>query len=943
MAVGDLPVRLSSFVGRESELVDLAELAGAHRLVTLTGPGGGGKTRLALTLADRLRPSYPGGVRWVGLAEISDAEVVLPAVADALGLPEATEEAVIAKLAGTPLLLVVDNCEHLLDPVARLIRRLLRACPPLKVLATSQEALGNPGEVVFTVPPLGAESARLFVERAQAASYTFEQTEGNAADIASICERLDGVPLAIELAAAWVPALSPAQIADRLDDSLRVLTGGDREAMPRHRSLRGALDWSWDLLADPERDLLAQLSVFPAGFTVDAVEAVADLGNADVLQSLSRLVNRSLVMVQQGDEVRYRLLQIVRQYAEHQLDGDSGPARRHAQYMLALVEQAAGKLGGDEQQEWLGTLVQERQSIRTALRWFIDQGEVESAARVAVGTWWAAYLLGRYGEPRSWLEEVLRLPGELPAALRAEALVAVGTLAHLQGDAELAETRLQEGFTTYREAGDRSGEAMELNWRGGVAMRRGDYAEARRLGERCMQLWRELGDESKLSRALDYQGMRELLAGELDRAEVLEREARTRYERDGDGEGLGWVTMLLGAVAHYRGDRLVAHTLLTEARRRSEANSQTATLAWSLQLLGQEARRDGDLDESDQLLGESLKLHNDSGNRWRVASILEALAATALARLDVPRAVRLLAHAALIREKLGTPVPAVEQSDVSATAAAARTALPAEEFRLHWTEGEILGLDKVLGAQPTGRRASSPLTIAESGVEPLHIVALGVWEVRRNETLLDAGDWGYAKPRELLYFLLGSGPVRKDQIGAELWPEASATSLRNSFHSCLHQLRRTLGRSDWITFRKGRYEFNQTLDHTYDVAALESAAAAGDLQRVVDLYQGDYLTDLSAAWVDSRRQSLRHLFEQSLFRLADHHHKSGHPEDAATLYERALTHDPLLEPAHQALIKLHLSTGNRAQAVRQYNHLTTLLADELNTTPSPQTTALLNP
>ncbi|GAA1563046.1 hypothetical protein GCM10009789_15210 [Kribbella sancticallisti] len=941
MAEGHLPVRLSSFVGREAELAELAGLLGGRRLLTLTGPGGGGKTRLALTLAERLRPSYPGGVWWVGLAELTEPEAVLPAVAEAFALPEATEEAVAGKIADARLLLVIDNCEHLLGPAARLVRRLLRSCPSLTVLATSQEALGNPGESVFRVPPLGEAAVRLFVERAQAASYGFEQTAANAADIASICERLDGVPLAIELAAAWVPALSPAQIADRLDDSLRVLTGGDREAMPRHRTLRGALDWSWRLLDDPERALLAQLAVFPASFTIDGVEAVAELGDADVLQALSRLVNRSLVMVQQGDEVRYRLLQIVRQYAAHQLGEDPGPARRQAQYVLRLVERAARKLGGEEQQEWLDTLTEERRTIRSALRWFIDAGELESAARIAVGVWWAGYLLGRYGEVRSWLEEVLQLPGELPDALRAEALVAVGTLAHLQGDAELAETRLREGFAAYREAGDRTGEAMELNWLGGVAMRQGDYAEARRLGERCLALWRELGDESKVSRALDFQGMRELLAGELDQAGSLAREARARYEHDGDGEGLGWVTMLLGAVAHYRGERLVARTLLTEARRRGEANRQTATLAWSLHLLGAEARRDGELDESDRLLDESLRLHADSGNRWRVASLLEALAATAHARTDVPRAVRLLAHAASIREKLRTPVPAVEAADVSSVLEAARTAVPAEEFRRYWAEGEMLGLDALLGIE---RKSPAPVTIVESRIEPLGILALGVSEVRRNETVLDAADWGYAKPRELFYYLLDSGPVRKDQIGAELWPDASATSLRNSFHSCLHQLRRTLGRSDWITFRKGRYEFNRSLDHSYDVTDLESAVTSGDLQRAIDLYGGDYLTDLGGSpWIETRRQSLRQLFEDSLFTLASEYAATGRDAEAIALYERAIAHDPLLEPAHRALIQLHLSHGNRAQAVRQYKLLSSLLAEDLNTTPSPQTTALLRP
>ncbi|MEV8373192.1 BTAD domain-containing putative transcriptional regulator [Kribbella sp. NPDC056861] len=949
MAQGQLPVRLSSFVGRETELTELAELAGSHRLVTLTGPGGGGKTRLALTLADRLRPAYGGRVRWVGLADLAaggDSAGLLSVVADALDLPGATEEELVGKLVGQSFLVVMDNCEHLLDPVARLIRRLLRSCPELSVLATSQVPLGNPGEIVFAVPPLGVEAETLFVERARAASYGFERTAANAADIALICQRLDGVPLAIELAAAWVPALSPAQIAARLDDSLSVLTGGDREAMPRHRTLRGALDWSWELLAEPEQALLAQLAVFPGGFTVDAVEAVAELGEADVLHSLSRLVNRSLLVVQQGDEVRYRLLEIVRQYAAARLGGDAGPARRQAQYALGVVEQAAGKLEGEEQQEWLDLLGLERQNIRAAYRWFVGHGEIEQAARLVVGVWWASYLLGRYGEVREWLEEIVRLPAVLPVRLRAEMLLAAGSLAHLQGDAAQAEERVRAGIAAYREAGEPSVEAMELHWLGGVAMRRGEYAEARRLGERCVELWRAAGNEAKYSRALDYLGMRELLAGELDHAEEVIRQARARYESDGDSEGLGWATVLLGGVAHYRGERLVARALLTEARERSEANHQLTTLAWSLQLLGQEARRDGLLDDADALLSESLRLHHDAGNRWRVATALEGLAAVAVARAeaggdavvrsgDWARAVRLVGHAALIRERLGVPVPAVERADVSAVVAAAQEALPAAEYRGFWAEGEILSLEKLLGEEPTARPAVAPLTIVESRVEPLRIVALGNSEVRRNETVLDAADWGYAKPRELFFYLLGSGPVRKDQIGAELWPEATAGSLRNSFHSCLHQLRRTLGRSDWITFRRGRYEFNQSLDHSYDVATFEA-----DPEQAIDLYQGDYLPDLGGAlWLETRRQALRQRFEQALFTLAESHMKAGRAEEAIACYERAITHDPLLETAYQALIKLHLAQGNRAQAAREYK----LLADELQTTPSPQTTALLLP
>ncbi|WP_328523315.1 BTAD domain-containing putative transcriptional regulator [Kribbella sp. NBC_00359] len=944
MAEGNLPVRLSSFVGRESELAELVELVGTHRLVTLTGPGGGGKTRLAITLADRMRPRY-AGVRWLGLATTGAADggnAVLAALADVLELPEATVGAVTGRLSSGPSLLVVDNCEHLLDPVAPLIGELLRTCPKLTVLATSQEALGIAGEVVFAVPPLAEAATRLFVDRAQAASYAFERTEANAQDIAEICARLDGVPLAIELAAAWIPTLSPAQIAARLDDSLAVLTRGDREAMPRHRTLRDALDWSWGLLDPPEQQLLAQLSVFPEGFSVDAVESVAVLRDHDVLQSLSKLVNRSLVMVEQGDEVQYRLLQIVRQYAAYRLGADIGPAQRLAAYVMDLVERAADRLEGEEQQDWLELLLTERPNIRAVLTWQVERNEAELATRIVVGMWWASYLLGWYRDAREWLERVLAMPGPVPAELQADAEIALGTMAHLQGDAESATTHLQAGFTAQKAAGDPTAEARELHWLGGAAMRRGEYDESRRLGERCIELWRELGAESNLSRAIDYLGMRELLAGELDYAEELLREARARYEQDGAGEGVGWTTALLGAVQHYRGDSAAAAILLTEARQMAERTRQTVTLAWALHLLGLEALRSGHLGESEDLLTQSLRLHNNSGNRWRVASLLESLAVTAIAEEHFSRAVRLLSHAAAIRVKLGTPVPAVEAADVQGGLDAARAALSPEDFRTAWTEGEVFSLEKLAGVESTARPAL-PLTIAETRVEVLQVRALGASEVRRNDTVLDPAAWGYAKPRELFFYLLGSGPVTKDQIGAELWPDASAGTLRNSFHTCLHQVRRTLGRSDWITFRGGRYEFNRTLEHSYDVADLEGAATAGDLARVIALYRGDYLIDVAgAAWIDDRRETLRQTFERALLTLADARATEGRVEESIDLYQKAVNHDPLLESAHRALISLYLIQGDRAAAVRQYNQLTELLATELQTTPSPQTTALLS-
>lgn len=971
MGVGQLPVRLSSFIGRAAELAELGDLVASSGLVTLTGPGGAGKTRLALALAQQVEPSYANGVRWLGLAAVSGPVALPAALADALQSPEATDgplpDAAVRSLSGGRTLLVVDHCEHLLAPVAELVGELAARCPELTVLATSQAPLGIDGEAVFGVPPLasptepaptaaglaGNDAVRLFTERARAAWHGFELTDANAADVALICRKLDGLPLAIELAAAWVPALSPGQLAARLDDSLRVLTGGDRDSLPRHRALRAALDWSWALLSEPERQLLARLSVFPAAFTVDAVEAVASDLDTDVLHLLSRLVNRSWVMVQQGDDVRYRLLHVVRQYGSSKLVDDE-PARRLAEYAVDLVEDAADKLDGPEQQDRLATLADEWDTIRTSLRWCSEQGWAETAMRIAVGVWWACYLLGRYSDGREWLETALGMPGDVSAGLRARALVAVGTLAHLQGDADEAAARLRAGFSAYREDGDRAGEALELNWLGGVAMRRGDYQEARELGERCVALWRAIGDEAKVSRALDFLCLRELLAGELGHAASLARRAHGRYRRQGDGEGLAWATMLMGAVAHYGDEQAAARTFLAEAERQSRSGGFTATLAWTLQLLGRQATRDGELDRSERNLIESLRLHQDAGNRWRAASVIETLAATSVAKGAPEAAARLLTCATAVREQLETPVPAVERADVADTEAAVRAALSRERFAQSLAEGRLLTIGQVCGREePAAASPHGPITIADPRVEPLRVLALGPAAVYRHEVLLGPSDWGYAKPRELLYFLLGEQAVRKEQIGAALWPEAAASTLRNSFHTCLHQVRRTLGRSDRIAFRGGRYAFNRALEYSYDVEQFEAAVAAADaepanrlesLTEAVRRYRGDYLADLSGLdWVDTRRQAVRQLFERSLLRLGEQYVAVGQDSAAATLFERAIAHDPLMEPAHRALIACHLRMGDRGGAARRYRDLVEVLADELGVRPSPETTALLRP
>jgi predicted ATPase len=471
----NLPAPRSTFVGREREMVELKQAMAATRLLTLTGTGGSGKTRLALEAARDLIGSYPDGVWLVELAPLSEEALVPKAVAEALGIPERSAEPLSDTLAdvlrGRELLLVLDNCEHLLETTARLVDKVLDSCPRLRILATSREALGVEGEMRWPVPPLsvpepqgmlpsqeleGYESVRLFVEGARGHDPSFSLSPHNAPAVAEICRTLEGIPLAIELAAARVGTLSLEQISKRLEGSLELLTRGGRTAVPRHRTLKGTLDWSYDLLSEPERILFRKLSVFAGGWTLEASEAIG-LGEGveeeEVLDLLSGLVEKSLVVTEGSHEggVRYRLLEPVGQYAREKLE-ERGTAqetrRQHAEFFLALAEAADPEIEGAQQAAWLERLEEEHDNLRAALSWSLEeQGEdPELGLRMgaALGEFW--YLRGYFNEGRRWLEEALAKSGGAPTAARARALHRVSWLALLQGDLDRGQEASEEGL-----------------------------------------------------------------------------------------------------------------------------------------------------------------------------------------------------------------------------------------------------------------------------------------------------------------------------------------------------------------------------------------------------------------------------------------------------------------------------------------------------------------
>jgi predicted ATPase/DNA-binding CsgD family transcriptional regulator len=590
-----LPLELTSFVGREKELAEVKKLLADHRLLTLTGPGGGGKTRLALAVANDLVESFEDGVWWVELASLSDPDLVPQAVASTLGVREAQDraltEALSDHLGSKEMVLVLDNCEHLVEGCAALTDALLRACPELRILATSREALGVAGERAWVVPSLSLpdpdrppafdaltryEAVRLFVERARSAASSFRLTERNAPAVAKLCHRLDGVPLAIELAAARARALSVDQIVERLEDPLGLLTVGGRTATPRHRTLRATLQWSHDLLSGPERKLFRRLSAFLGGWTLESAEAVCSgdrIEEREVLDLLSGLVDKSLVVAEIGSEgaVRYGMLEPVRQYGYERLEesGESeAVSRRHAEHYLALAEEAEPELKEARQGEWLERLEREHGNLRTALAWSTEGGDAELGLRLAGALerlWWAR---GYLSEGRRWLERGLAGSDASPTSARAKALSEAGWMALWQDDLERAVELLEEGLGSFKDLGDEPSIATSLTHLGHAVLHQHDKERLKGLCEEAEALREGFADRWAIAELLVFLGMAALYEGDHERAVALLEESMTSFRDLGDTQRIALCVTYLWMAALEGGDHERAAALLDEDLRR---------------------------------------------------------------------------------------------------------------------------------------------------------------------------------------------------------------------------------------------------------------------------------------------------------------------------------------------------------------------------------------
>jgi non-specific serine/threonine protein kinase len=687
-----LPVHLTSFIGRAQEIAEVRRVQAGARLLTLTGAGGCGKTRLALALAGGLLEAYPHGVGFVDLAPLTFPAIVPEVVASALAVhptgKQPATEALTDVLRARHLLLVLDNCEHLLPASAELVETLLRACPRLEVVATSREALGIGGEAIWRVPPLslsgrpgsvaGSDAARLFIERARLQRPELVLTAADEAAVDEICRRLDGLPLAIELAAALVNVLSVEQIAERLADRFQLLTRGGRTALSRHQTLRAAMDWSYDLLTAAERSVLQALSVFAGGFTLEAAEAVcgaSDPGTerserlalapsvpaGEVLDLLARLVDKSLVVAEaQGGTVRYRLLETVRQYAAERLTvgGDAHTVReRHAVCCLALADAAWPHRAGPAQEIWLSRLTVEHDNLRAALNWCLsDDRGVGLGLHMGGLLSWFWDTRGHLGEGRRWLAELVARGGHAPPAVLARALDGAGMLAMTQGDFDTAVRLVEQGLDLRRELGDELGIAGSLNNLGMVAGASGDQTRALALFEESLTLARKLGDGTRIGAALNNLGILARQQGDLDQAVACYEESLAASREMGDS-------------------RMVARTLFN---------------------LGNVHQDAGALDRAGARYRESLLLCRDLEGRQDAARGLQGMAGIAATRGDAVRAARLAAAAAGLRAAIGVQLPASGREKVEQIVATARVALADADFSAAWEAGQALSLEEAI-------------------------------------------------------------------------------------------------------------------------------------------------------------------------------------------------------------------------------------------------------
>ncbi|MCE9557554.1 MAG: tetratricopeptide repeat protein [Armatimonadetes bacterium] len=720
----NLPQQLTTFIGREKEVEDLQALLKKNRLLTLSGSGGTGKSRLSLQIAANVLEEFPDGAWLVELAPLSNPSLVASAVASVLSVKEEVGTPVInsitEQLKPKKLLLVLDNCEHLLDACAKVADALLRNCPGVRILASSREQIGVAGEQTYRVPSLSLpdpgkrqtaeslslfESVRLFVDRAVLAKPGFAVTNQNAASVASVCFHLDGIPLAIELAAARVRGLAVEEIDDKLDQRFRLLTGGSRTALPRQQTLRSLIDWSYDLLNETEQALLCRLSVFAGGWTLESAEQVCEGGlidEFDIMNLMTSLEDKSLVVATTKENAtRFHLLETVRQYSRDRLaEGDEAEAwrTRHLKHFLTLAEEAEPELSGPQQQAWLTRLEAEHDNLRAAHDWSCGTQEVpEAAVRIAgaLSPFWLTR--SHLFEGRTRLARSLARAPRADTAARAKALAGAGTLAWNQGDYAETRVHLEESLDIYRRLEDQGGIARALSVLGPLTVLQGDSDGGRVIMEESLAIYRALGDRRRVALALGNLGALAVMMGDNEAARTLQEESLAVLRELGDRMGSAIVLVNLGEMAHDRGDFAEAKVLVEESLSLSRESGDQWCMAQAMDILGMVDLERGEDLAAQTLLTESLSIRRELGDRQGIAVSLELHARLNLSLSKIHQAARLWGAAEQLREEMGAPMPANSLPKYEAQITSAREAIgDVAAFDSAWAEGRKFSMEQAI-------------------------------------------------------------------------------------------------------------------------------------------------------------------------------------------------------------------------------------------------------
>src|SRR5712692_1760536 len=806
----NLPVQPTPLIGREREVAAVQQLLLRDdvRLLTLTGPGGSGKTRLGLHVAVELSDHFTDGISFVNLAPISDADLVVPTIAQTLGVKESPTRSMAEQLQdflqAKLLLLVLDNFEQVVS-AACILSDLLARCSHLKLLVTSRAVLHLAAEHEFAVPPLSLpdlnhlpdlvalsqyEAVALFIARAQALKPDFQMSTASAPAVAEICARLDGLPLAIELAAARIKLLPPPALLARLGQRLAVLTSGGRDAPARQQTLRKTIDWSYQLLDAEEQRLFWRLSVFVDGCTLQAIETICatldtQTPTVSVLDGVASLIDKSLLqqIKQEAAEPRVVMLETIREYGREVLVA-SGEAQvthqAHAAYYQALAEAAEQAWNGPQQAMWFGQLEQEHDNLRAAMNWLLEQKEAEVALRLGTALWWFWYTQEHRHEGWNELSRALERSEGVTVPLRARALWATGSLAGSLGHVERGEVLCQESVALFRGIGDIQGMGDATFHLAHVAFARWDLAAARSLFEESLVFLRETGDKTLTAWALGALALVVLYQGEYARVHPLAEQAGETFREVGDTSGVAMALMTLARVVFWQGDLARAQTLAEEVLARASETGITSAEALALALQGEITLAQGETTTARLLIEQSHTLWQEVENQgmlaWtlsllgkvlaaggdhtaartayeesllrglavvEIAPTLEGLAVVAAAQGETTWAVRLLAAAAALRDSLGAPLPPVYGADYERCVAAARAKLGEQAFAVMWAEGRGMTWKQALAARgpvtipretpptpPAKSPPTSPFGLTVREVEVLRLLAQGLTDAQ---------------------------------------------------------------------------------------------------------------------------------------------------------------------------------------------------------------------